>query len=202
MPKKYYSYFYIILLFISAGCASLNSNAPFRYQPSLLPVANTIDKTVGIEILTDKRPPKDIAYTKNITDIAQKITAKLLEDFKASKLFREIHYSIQKDDDIIITGTIDRFTWKLSPHPLSYIPLISYFGTPTFKAEGLAALTLEVKDKKTGIVLATLQDSANIKNSFTVYNFKVCECGTELEDAFRELGKKLKEDLLSKVNWK
>jgi hypothetical protein len=202
MPKKYPHCFCVIFCFISAGCASLNSNVPFRYQPSLLAVTHTIDKTVAIEVLADSRPAKDIAYTKNITDVSQKITAKLLQDFKDSKLFKEIHYAVQENDDIVISGSINRFIWKLSPHPLSYVPLLAYFGTPTFRAEGLAAITLEVKDKKTGTVLATFQESANMANLFTVYNFKVCEGGTELEDAFRELGRKLKEDLLNKVNWR
>lgn len=197
------SFFHSVIVFslVLSGCASLNANTPFRYQSSLLPAAATINKSVGVELFKDKRPKDDIIYTKSISDVAEKITAKLLEDFKDSKLFREIHYSVQPADDITVTGTIERFTWKLYAHPLSYIPLLCYLGTPNAVAYGLVSITLEVKDNKTGTVIRTFKETAKIENLFSVYNFKVGDGGTELEDAFREVGRKLKEDLLSKVNW-
>jgi hypothetical protein len=77
---------------------------------------------------------------------------------------------------------------------------LCYLGTPAFIAYGIAAITLEIKDHKTGQVLAVLKESTEVKNSFTVYDFKVSEKGTELEDAFRETVRKLKESLLVKLN--
>lgn len=195
-------HFCCIILSVLTGCASLNSNTPFRYQPSLISQSSSIDKIAGIKILLDKRPKEDIAYTKNITDVCEKVTAKLLEDFKTSGIFKEIHYPAKSGDEVVIGGSIERFTWKLYSTPLGFIPLIGYLGVPTLKGEGIATIVLEVRDAKTDAVIATLEESAKIENYFTVYNFKIGDSGTELEDAFREAGRKLKEDLLTKVNWK
>jgi hypothetical protein len=195
-------YFYCIILSLLTGCASLNSNTPFRYQPSLISQTGSIDKVTAIKILLDKRPKEDIAYTKNITDVCEKVTAKLLEDFKASGIFKEIHYPPRAGDEIVISGSIERFTWKLYTMPLGFIPLLGYLGIPTLKGEGVATIVLEVRDAKTDVLIATLRESAKVENYFTVYNFKIGDSGTELEDAFREVGRKLKEGLLTQLNWK
>ncbi len=196
-----------VLFFITTcyGCASLNANVPFRYQPSLVSSAKKIDKTVGLNMLLDKRPEGDIAYTKSIKDISEKVTAKLLEDFKVSNIFKEIHYPAQSGDDIVINGTIDRFIWKLYATPISYIPilnLVCYFGVPINEAYGIATIALEIKDNKTGSIIGVIEGTSRTDNSYTLYNFKAGEAGTELEEAFREAAKKLKEGLLIKVDLK
>lgn len=193
------------LFFIATcyGCASLNANVPFRYQPSLVSSTKKIDKTVGLNMLLDKRPEGDIAYTKSIKDISEKVTAKLLEDFKTSNIFKEIHYPAQTEDDIVINGTIDRFIWKLYATPISYIPILNlviYFGVPMNEAYGIASISLEIKNNKTGMVIGKLGEFSQTNNSYTLYNFKAGEAGTELEEAFREVAKKLKEGLLIKVD--
>ena len=111
-----------IFVIVLSGCASLNGNVPFRYQPSLLSSTKKIDKVVGLNMLIDKRPEIDAAYTKTISDVSEKITSKLLEDFNTSKIFKEIHYPPQQGDDIVINGTIDRFMWKFYSTPIAYIP--------------------------------------------------------------------------------
>jgi hypothetical protein len=205
MFKRFSSFILIVtFLFLVSGCASLNGSVPFRYQPSLVSTTKKIDKTVGLNMLLDKRPEGDIAYTKSIKDIPEKVTSKLLEDFEKSKLFKEIHFPPQAGDDIVVNGTIDRFMWKLYATPISYIPvlnLVIYFGVPCNEAYGVAGITLEIKDNKTGSIIGRLEESSRVDSSYTLYNFKAGDAGSELEEAFRDVGKKLKEDLLTKVNF-
>ncbi|PIP20689.1 MAG: hypothetical protein COX40_03565 [Candidatus Omnitrophica bacterium CG23_combo_of_CG06-09_8_20_14_all_40_11] len=201
----------IVLLFILgfsiivlSGCASLNGDVPFRYQPSLISYNKKIDKTVGLNMLVDKRPDGDKAYTESIKDVSEKITAKLLEDFDKSKIFKEIHYPSQAEDDIVINGTIDRFMWKFYAKTIYYIPmlnLVCYFGVPYADAYGIAGITLEVRDNKVGKVLWSFAEESKMVNSYTFYNMKAGDSGAELAEAFREVGKKLKEDLLIKTNF-
>jgi hypothetical protein len=197
--------FILVLLFVMfSGCASLNSSIPFQYQPSLISLTQTINKTVGLNMLIDKRPEGDVAYTKSIKDLSEKVTAKLLEDFNKSNLFKEIHYPAQPGDDIVINGTVDRFMWKMYMTAIGYIPLINmfvYFGAPCYESYGVAGITLEIKDNKTGKIIGTLSESSKIETSYTIYNFKAGEAGTELQEAFRDVAKKLKEDLLRKVSF-
>ncbi|HOX54228.1 MAG: hypothetical protein PHI86_00550 [Candidatus Omnitrophica bacterium] len=203
MFRNYYLIFIGLLLVVS-GCASLNANVPFEYQPSLVANARTIDKVVGLNMLLDKRPESDIAYTKSIKDVSEKITSKLLEDFDKSKIFKEIHYPAQSKDDITINGTVDRFMWKLYSTPISYIPLLNlviYFGVPCYESYGVADITLEIKDNRTGAIIVTLKESSKIETSYTLYDFKAGEAGAELSDAFRDVAKKLKEDILTKVSF-
>ena len=190
-------------LVLVSGCASLNANVPFRYQPSLVPYAKTINKAVGVNMFTDNRPEGDIAYTKSVKDISEKVTSKIIDDFNTSKIFKEIHYPAQPSDDLVINGTIDRFIWKLYATPITYIPLLNlviYFGVPCYEAYGIASITLEVKDNKTGQEIKKIKRDVRIDNSYTLYNFKAGEAGTELEEAFRGAAKQLKEDLLSGGN--
>jgi hypothetical protein len=159
---------------------------------------------VGLNMLVDDRPSGDIAYTKSIKDLAEKVTSKILEDFDKSKLFKEIHYPAQPGDDIVINGTIDRFMWKLYATPISYMPflcLVVYFGVPCNEAYGIAGITLEVKDNKTNSLIAKLVESSKMESQYTLYNFKAGEAGSELEEAFRDVAKKLKEDLLNRISF-
>ena len=187
-----------------SGCASLNGDVPFRYQPSLISSVKKVDKTVGLNMLSDKRPEADLAYTKSIKDISEKVTSKLLEDFEKSKMFKEIHFPAQAGDDIIIDGTINRFMWKLYATPISYIPILNlacYFGVPVNDVYGIAGIALEVKDSKSGKIIGKFEESSRVDNSYTLYNFKAGEAGNELQDAFRDVSKLLKIDLLTKVSY-
>lgn len=191
------------VLFLS-GCASLNGDVPFRYQPSLLSTNQKINKTAALNLLTDLRPQGDKAYTESIKDISEKVTSKLLEDFEKSKIFKDIHFSITTQDDFIINGTINRFMWKLYNTPISYIfilNLVEFLGVPSSEAYGIVDITLEIKDNKTGQIIGHFQEYSKQSSSYTIYNFKAGECGAELSDAFREVVKKLKEDMLTKMNY-
>jgi len=186
----------VLLCFGLYGCASLNSSVPFRYQPSLIASNKTIDKVVGLNLLSDKRPEIDVSYTKSIKDISEKVTAKLLEDFDKSKLFKEIHFPARTTDDIVISGTIDNFIWKMYATPINYIPvlgLVVIFGVPEYEAYGIAGITLEIKDNKSGTIIGKLEETSRQESEYTMYNFKTGEAGAELEEAFRDVAKKLKE---------
>lgn len=192
---------FLCLTTLLSGCASLNGDVPFRYQPSLISYNKQIDKTVGLNMLEDRRPEGDVAYTKSIKDVAEKVTSKLLEDFEKTKLFKEIHYPPQPGDDIVIEGNINRFIWKFYSSPISYIPGINlaiYFGAPCYEAYGIAGITLEVKDGS-GSIIAKIDELSEVKDSYSLYNFKAGEAGAELSEAFRDVAKKLKEKLVIKL---
>ena len=150
MNKKWI-YLFMLSLFILSGCASLNGNVPFQYQPSLTSANKKINKIVGLNLLVDKRPKEDISNTESIKDLPDKITSKLLEDFQKSEIFAKIHYNTEAEDEIVINGSINRFKWKATPNGLMFIPflnLLIYFGIPTYDITGVTVITLEVKDKK------------------------------------------------------
>ncbi len=155
-------FFFAIVVILVSGCASLKGDVPFRYQPSLIPVTQKVDKIAGINMLTDNRPKGDISYTVSIKDISEKVTSKLLEDFEKSKIFTEIHYPAQLDDDIVINGTIDRFIWKLYATPVAYIPLLPYFGVPCYEAYGIAGVTLKMQDNKTGTLFGEFSEESKV----------------------------------------
>lgn len=201
MNKKAICLLFLSMLFL-AGCASLNGNVPFQYQPSLTGSDKKINKSVGMIVLKDKRPEADISNTKSIKDLPEKVTAKLLEDFEKSDIFTEIHNRKKAEDDIIISGSIKRFMWKATPSPLMFIPflnLLIYFGVPTYTIEGTAEITLTLKDNKTGELIKSFTESSTATNTYNLYNFKTGDAGAELSEAFRDVAKQLKEEILTKV---
>jgi hypothetical protein len=186
-----------------AGCASLNGEVPFRYTSSLVPVGQTINKTVSVSEVIDARPDIDKAYTRSISDVTEKITAKLIEDFQKSGIFSGVHFGKTESDELILSPRVNRFIWKLYASPISYIPfvcLLALFGAPCYTAYGIADITLEITDNKTGALIATLNESSRIESNYTLYDMKAGEYGAELSDAFREVTKKLKEDILRNKN--
>ncbi len=200
MNKKWI-YLFMLSLFILSGCASLNGNVPFQYQPSLTSANKKINKIVGLNLLVDKRPKEDISNTESIKDLPDKITSKLLEDFQKSEIFAKIHYNTEAEDEIVINGSINRFKWKATPNGLMFIPflnLLIYFGIPTYDITGVTVITLEVKDNKSGQIIKTFRESSESENTYNLYNFKTGDAGAELAESFRDVAKKLKEDLLNK----
>ena len=182
----------------SSGCASLNSSVPFQYQPSLLSSGQPIDKSAAFTLLTDDRPEKDRKYTKSIKDVPDKITSKLIEDFQASRLFKDVHYLPQDGDDIILSGTIRRFKWKLYAAPITYIPyvnLVVLLGIPSQTAYGVVEIELVLKDKATGEELGRFSAASEVKTHYTIYNIKSGEAGAELAESLRDVAKDLKQDI-------
>ena len=184
------------------GCATLVSSVPFRYVPSLT-VAEPNQLNVGMEELVDKRPAADIKSTQNISDVSDKVTATLLQDFTTSRIFHELNYPPQRDkDSLVIKGEINRFYWKYKPSPIIFIPFIGclvYLGVPAGHATGICDISLQLTDAKTGAVVGEYNWTDTRKTSYTIYNMKTGEAGTELADAFREVSEHLKEAIVSDI---
>jgi len=206
IPRSANFLFLLACISFLGGCASLNGNVPFQYQPSLNSSEKKIDSSVGLNLLTDARPDKDKQYTKSINDVPEKITAKFLDDFKASGMFTDIHYPARPGDDVVINGTVDRFKWKLYIQGWVYIPYVGLalelVGVPCVKAYGTAAVALQIKDNKTGAVLGELLEETETISEYTLYNQKAGEAGAELAESLRTVAKKLKEGFSTKVDWR
>lgn len=97
------------LLFFVVGCTTLNGSVPFQYVPSL----STMEQrniNVGMEKFIDSRPAEDKLATDNIPDVDEKVTVKLLEDFRTSKMFSSVDFPVSRDkDSLILNGEIKRF---------------------------------------------------------------------------------------------
>lgn len=181
------------------GCATLVGSVPFRYVPSLAG-GEPIPLRLGMERLVDKRPDGDRSATDSITDVDEKVTAKLLEDFRTSQIFTAVDFPVRRDtDDLILKGEIKRFYWKLTPNPIVFIPIINlviYFGVPVNDLEGIANLRVQLVSSKTGKVVAEYDKSSTRTASFSIYNMKAGEAGSELADAFRDVVKQIKDAIL------
>ena len=195
----------VLVLFISAcfltSCTTLKGNVPFGYQPSLVSVSKKIDKSVGFEVLEDKRPVNEIRATeKPIQDITNKVTYKIIEDFKTSVIFKEINFPAKDTDDLIIKGEINKFVWREENNWFAVIfsPLV-YFGLPVGDYVGQAEITLKVVDKKTGQVLGSVRGVGEQRLTVTLYSMSVGEIGSELAEAFRQSVKQLKEKILTEI---
>lgn len=187
----------ITLLSLSACSATLSSNVPFQYTPSLVASESGICR-LGVDKLTDHRPPEDRETTEEIADVDEKITAKLIEDLKSSNLFSGVHYSSDKTrDDFVLQGEIRRFSWKASTNPVVWIPLVNlsiYFGAPIVNVESAVQLTVRLLDARTGQVAGEYKKLAEREKSYSLYdNLKAGEAGAELADSLRTVVKQTKE---------
>jgi hypothetical protein len=64
---------------------------------------------LGLEKFVDSRPAEDQKATKSISDIDEKITAKVIDDLQSSRMFAGIDFPARHDkDDLIIKGEIKR----------------------------------------------------------------------------------------------
>lgn len=195
-----------IVLFVGTlleGCVTLNGSVPFKYVSSL-PTGEPISLRAGMEKLVDSRPEDDRSATKSISDVDEKITSKLLEDFRSSQLFTAVDFPIQRDKDaVIIKGEIKRFYWKLTPSPVIFIPLIQllmYFGVPIYDVVGVADIHVQLVNPATGQILKEYDKSSTKTESYTLYNLKAGEAGAELAEAFRDVSKQIKESIVSDIN--
>jgi hypothetical protein len=182
------------------GCATLNGTVPFKYVPSL-PTGEPISLRVGMEKLTDVRSKDDRQATESIADVDEKITAKLLEDFRSSQIFTTIDFPVQKEKDaIVIKGEIKQFYWKLTPSPVIFIPfiqLLMYFGVPIYDVVGIADFHVQLVNPLTGQVVREYDKSSTKTESYTLYNLKAGEAGAELAEAFREVSKQIKQGIVA-----
>ncbi len=193
-------YIVFLIAFLLQGCYTLNGTVPFKYVPSLSS-GDSIEMRAGMERLADKRPSNDKSSTENIDDVSDKVTAKLLEDFRASQLFTGLDLPPQKGkNDLILRGDIKRFYWKATPSPIAFIPIVNlaaYFGAPVTFIEAVVAIQLEVVSTKSGQVVATYERTATREDSYTIYRRTAGEAGAELAEAFRDVAKQLKESIVA-----
>lgn len=193
---------FVAICFLTS-CTTLKGNIPFEYQPSLIAVSKKINKKVGFNVLIDKRPDNEIRATeKPIQDITNKVTYKIIEDFRSSSIFDEVDFPVKDTDDLIINGEINKFIWRTDDNWFAVIlfPLV-YFGLPVGDYVGAADITLKVIDKKTGQVLGTIRGTGEQRLTCTLYNMSVGEIGSELAEAFRQCVKQLKEKILTEVSF-
>lgn len=190
----------LALALLLQGCATLVGTVPFKYVPSLA-TGEPFSLRLGMEKLADKRPDGDRSATESIPDVDEKVTAKLLEDFRSSQMFASVDFPLQSDkDDLVLKGEIKRFYWKLTPSPIVFIPIINlliYFGVPVHDAEGVAQLSVQLASSKTGKIVAEYDKNSTRTATFTIYNFKAGEAGSELADAFRDVAKQIKDAILA-----
>ncbi len=182
------------------GCATLVGTVPFKYVPSLA-TGEPFSLRMGMEKLVDQRPDGDRSATESIPDVDEKVTAKLLEDLRSSQMFTAVDFPTQGDkDELILKGEIKRFYWKLTPSPIVFIPLINlliYFGIPIHEAEGVATLRVQLVRTKTGQPIAEYEKSSTRTATYTLYNLKAGEVGSELADAFRDVAKQIKDSIVA-----
>ena len=77
------------LSLLVSACTTLSSSSPFRYVPSLNSSQQSVS-TLGIYKFVDVRPANDQSATKNILDLDEKVTAKVIEDFRSSRMFLQL----------------------------------------------------------------------------------------------------------------
>lgn len=210
--------FVLFLCVLIQGCAiTLHrsfTNMPFDYVPSP-PSNETISARIGMEKLIDKRPKSDRSATKRIVDIDEKVTAKLLEDFRSSKVFLDVDYPVQNEKDVLIMrGEIRHFYWKDAPTNIGAIPVVGFstwFGAPVGNISAVVNLYVQLINLKTGQVVAEYDKIAERKKAYNLYNYgkqhgvhktddgtKVYYGqGTELTEAFWEVSKQIKESIIS-----
>ena len=169
---KLYVAMIVLLVSIFHGCAMTlpNPNVPFDYIPSP-PGNESINIRVGMEELVDKRPKDYSSATRRIADVDEKVTAKLLEDFRSSKIFLEVDYPVQKGkDEIIIRGEVRRFYWKNVQTVASGIPFVTFLGVPQRKTDSEVNLYIQLVSSKTGHVIAEYDKTAKKGASYNLYN--------------------------------
>lgn len=180
------------------GCANLNGAVPFRYVPSL-PTIEQSPYRLGMQKLTDVRPTEDREATEAIPDVDEKVSAKLLEDLRASRMFADVDFPASKaKDDLILKGEVKRFYWQLTTNPIAFIPIINlaiYFGADVYDLEGIATLHVQIVDPKTDQVIGNYERTSQRNASASIYHMKGGELGAELADAFRDVAKRIKENI-------
>jgi len=188
------------LLFFVSGCSTLNGSVPFHYVPSLSTMPQNTAK-LGMEKFVDSRPSDDKLATKNIPDVDEKVTSKLLEDFRSSRMFSDIDFPpLRNKDGLILKGEIKRFYWKTKDNPIKFIPVVNLLlllGITSCEIEAVVELKVQIVDAKTGVILSEYDKTSTKKDRATLYDGRSGEPGAELAETFREVAKQIK-DAISK----
>jgi hypothetical protein len=188
----------VCCLLLMSGCSTLNGSVPFRYVPSLSTMQQN-DAAIGMDKFVDSRPADDREVTKAIPDIDEKVTSKVLEDFRSSGMFARVDFPARGDKDaFIVKGEIKRFYWKTKHNPVKFIPVVNLLlllGITSYNIEAVADLKVQVLDAKTGAVLSEYDKTSTKTESATLYDNKSGESGAELAEAFRDVVKQIKDGI-------
>ncbi len=185
----------------AAGCLHLNPIAPFQYAPAPIPDKGSIPVSVGFHRLLDERPPGDRVQTRCIEDLPEKVTDKLVADLRVLHIFQAVHFPATAQDDVIITGTVTRFSWRAYENPLDYIPLVNLFrttGIPLGLSSGVVDLQLTLSDGNTGASLGAVRAASHAHSFFNVYDLGPEWPGTELGESFQAAEAQLAEQMVSR----
>ena len=189
-------------LFLVSGCSTLNGSVPFRYVPSLSTMQQN-DAVIGMEKFADSRPADDKEVTKAIPDIDEKVTSKVLEDFRSTGMFARVDFPPRRDkDDLVIKGEIKRFYWKTNHNPIKFIPIVNLLlllGITSYNIEAVVDLKVQVLDARTGAVLSEYDRTSTKTDSATLYDNKSGESDAELAEAFREVVKQIKDGIAGDI---
>ncbi len=189
-------------LFLVSGCSTLNGSVPFRYVPSLSTMQQN-DTVIGMDKFVDSRPADDQEVTKAIPDIDEKVTSKVLEDFRSSEMFARVDFPAHGNkDDLILKGEIKRFYWKTKHNPIKFIPVVNLLlllGITSYNIEAVVDLKVQVLDAKTGKVLSEYDKTSTKTDSATLYDNKSGESGAELAEAFRDVVKQIKDGIAGDI---
>ena len=204
-----------------AGCATAIHTKPLfqyeipPYQVSPLPSEKRINKIAGFNKLLDNRPRgKDIlksGYEAMRQSASDKIGSLLVTDFEKSQVFKGIHCPAQPTDDIVINYSIDSFEWehrektftgKLQECPLVvFLPVLALpflAGAPICREHYIINILLEIKDNKTGAIIAQLKESFKVVQAVSLYSSsKLKQDATE---TFSNVVNKFKKELSEKIN--
>ena len=189
-------------LLLMSGCSTLNGSVPFRYVPSLSTMPQN-DAAIGMDKFVDSRPADDREVTKAIPDVDEKVTSKVLEDFRSSGMFARVDFPARADKDaFIVKGEIKRFYWKTKHNPIKFIPFVNLLlllGITSYNIEAVVDLKVQILDAKTGAVLSEYDKTSTKTESATLYDNKSGESGAELAEAFREVVKQIKDGIAGDI---
>jgi len=186
-----------LMLLTSTGCSSIKADVPFAYTPPLR-MGQPIEGKAVFQHIDDVRSKRESRSTREISDCADKLTSKLVEDFRNTRLFSEVEYLPSATDaDFVITGRLEKFSWNTGHVFTAFIPVVSlihYFGVPYVISTGEAQLTLEVRAEETASPRQYTGYGKN-KTSYNIYEFKNVAAGVELQYALRDAVKQIKEQI-------
>lgn len=180
----------VILAVSAAGCAALPKGTVLFQHAPLLP-KGSIPVKAELTTFKDSRPTGEREALRNVSGVADQITAVALRDFKEARVFESIELTGElRDVDVLLRGEVRSFSWDSSYNGLQFIPyvnLLAVFGVPTGKTTWKVALYLEVVDAKTQQVIASYTKSSEDERSFTLYNATDHRAsgGEEASNAFR-----------------
>jgi hypothetical protein len=180
----------VILAASAVGCSALpKGTVMFQHSP-LLP-KGSIPVKAELTTFKDTRPTEEREALRNVSGVADQITAIALKDFKDARVFESIELRGELSEvDVFLRGEVRSFSWDSAYNGLQFIPyvnLLAVFGVPTGKTTWKVALYLEVVNARTQQVIASYTRSSEDERSFTLYNATDHRAsgGEEASNAFR-----------------